>query len=280
VQEIVFYIKLYLLFFVGIKDIICPTVNPASDMYLKNLTWQETETYLRQHKSIVLPIGSFEQHGPNGMIGTDIICPERVAQTVSESCGILIGPSIPVGMAQHHLAFAGSITVLPTTLIAIIRDYVASLARHGFTQFMFLNGHGGNIASVQAAFSQIHAEVSLGRSPQEQPELELVLCNWFAGKRVMALSNQLYPGIEGSHATPSEVSLTYFAYQEHTKTVGPMQPRVAPNGRFGSAQNYRENFPDGRIGSDPSGANAEHGARLNEASCEDVVERLNQLGFM
>jgi len=249
-------------------------------MYLKNLTWRETEAYLQQRKSIVLPIGSFEQHGPNGMIGTDTICPERIAQSVTEATGILIGPSISVGMAQHHLAFAGSVTLRPTTLIALIQDYVSSFAQHGFTQFLFLNGHGGNIASVEAAFSQIHTEVSLGRSPQDQPELELVLCNWFSGKRVMALSDELFPGIEGSHATPSEVSLSYFAYPEHAKSVGDMEPQVAPDGTFGSANNYRSNFPDGRIGSDPSGASAELGARLCEASTDDVTERLQSLKFI
>ncbi len=249
-------------------------------MHLKNLTWQETESYLQQHKSIILPIGSFEQHGPNGMIGTDIICPERIAQSVTEETGILIGPSISVGMAQHHLAFAGSVTLRPTTLIAVIQDYVTSLARHGFSQFLFLNGHGGNTASVQAAFSQIHAEASLGRSPQDQPELDLVLCNWYMGKRVAALSDKLFPGIEGSHATPSEISLTYFAYPQHKKTVGPMEPRIAPNGNFGSASNYRSNFPDGRIGSDPSGASAEFGASLCEASSVDVIERLQSLEFI
>jgi creatinine amidohydrolase len=248
-------------------------------MHLKHQTWQETEKYLQDHKSIVIPIGSHEQHGPNGMIGTDIICPERIAQEVTGRCGVLVGPSIPVGMAQHHLAFAGSVTLRPTTLIAVIEDYVKSLARHGFRQFMFLNGHGGNVASIQAAFSQIHAETSLGRAPADQGELELVLFNWYTGKRAAALSDELFAGIEGSHATPSEVSLTYFAYPEHAKTAQNMEPRVAPSGGFGSAADYRRRYPDGRIGSDPSGASAEAGGRLCAASTEDVCEKLAALGF-
>ena len=48
-------------------------------MYLKHLTWRETEQYLQQKQSIIMPIGSHEQHGPNGMIGTDIIV-VRVAE--------------------------------------------------------------------------------------------------------------------------------------------------------------------------------------------------------
>jgi creatinine amidohydrolase len=41
---------------------------------------------------------------------------------------------------------------------------VMSLARHGFTRFYFINGHGGNVATVTASFSEIYAERSMERS--------------------------------------------------------------------------------------------------------------------
>jgi len=54
-------------------------------MQLHLSTWQEVETYLSRSTGIVLPIGSTEQHGPNGLIGTDAICPEVVAKGVGEA---------------------------------------------------------------------------------------------------------------------------------------------------------------------------------------------------
>ena len=134
-------------------------------MELKFCTWQEVETYLEKSRAIVLPIGSTEQHGPNGLIGTDALCPESLALKLGEETGALIAPTISVGMAQHHLAFAGSITLLPSTLILVIRDTVNSLIQHGFRRFYFLNGHGGNIATVNAAFSEVYAQSSLGQAP-------------------------------------------------------------------------------------------------------------------
>jgi creatinine amidohydrolase/Fe(II)-dependent formamide hydrolase-like protein len=66
--------------------------------------------YLRSSRGIILPIGSTEQHGATGVIGTDAICAEIVARGVGEAAGALVTPTIAVGMAQHHLGFAGSIT--------------------------------------------------------------------------------------------------------------------------------------------------------------------------
>lgn len=239
-------------------------------MLLHLQTWEEVEAYLRHAKGIIVPIGSTEQHGPNGLIGTDAICAEAIAAGVGDAVGALVGPTINVGNAQHHLAFAGTITLRPTTLIAVISDYVASLARHGFERFYFINGHGGNIATISAAFAEIYAGASLRRG-DNTPAVRCALKNWWETAGVHKLSKELFGDREGSHATPSEVSVTQHVHPAAIKQrpMGPPAPRARG---FTDAEDYRRLFPDGRIGSDPTLATPEHGARFIETAVRDIAE--------
>jgi creatinine amidohydrolase len=174
-------------------------------------------------------------------------------------------------MSQHHLGFAGSATLRPATLMLVVRDVVQSLAVHGFRRFFFINGHGGNVATVTAAFDEIYAAISLG---DPVPPVRCRMSFWF-GPRCKEISAELYAGVDGHHATASEVSLAQFYQQEHIK-YAQMSPKVAPSmPQFFQAADYRARYPDGRIGSDPSLSSPEHGKRLYDAAVLDMVEAYN-----
>lgn len=238
-------------------------------MLLQLATWQEVEAYLKRSTGIIIPIGSTEQHGPNGLIGTDCICPETVARGVADKLEVLVAPTINYGMAQHHLGFPGTVSLRPSTLMAVVKDVVETLALHGFDRFYFLNGHGGNVATVTAAFSEVYAGISL--SPAGGRALRMKVSNWWQSPGVLRLSKELYGRAEGRHATPSEVALTWFAYPEAVKHVV-MSPELAPNGEIHDAKDFRARFPDGRIGSNPALASIEAGERLWQAAVADVLE--------
>ncbi len=229
-------------------------------MLLHLSTWPEVDQYLKRSTGIIIPIGSTEQHGPIGLIGTDAICAETIAKHAAEDGDVLVGPTFNVGSAQHHLGFSGTMSLRPSTMIAVILDWVQSLARHGFTRFYFLNGHGGNSAPINAAFAEIHAARSFAGA-SNLPPLRCKLRNWWEFSEVLAEARKLYGKAEGSHATPSEVAVTWFTYPEAIKR-GALSPAIAPNGPFHDAEDYRARFPDGRMGSDPSLATPEHGAQL------------------
>ncbi len=239
-------------------------------MKLQLMTWPEVEAYLQRSQTIIVPIGSTEQHGPTGMIGTDALCPEIVAEGMAEQRELLIGPTLSIGMAQHHLAFAGSLSLRPSTLIQVLVDVVESLAGHGFKQIVFLNGHGGNIATVQAAFAEIWSAASFRGT---ESKLDLRLVNWFQGPRVAGLSRELFGNKEGSHATPSEISLVLSAYPEAARSVA-LEPLMPPTGPIRDARDFRQQHPDGRMGARSDLATADHGHRLRKAAVADALELL------
>jgi len=83
-------------------------------MLLHQSTWIEIGQFLERSRTVVIPIGSNEQHGPTGLLGTDWMCPEIIAHEAQKHADILIGPTFNIGMAQHHLGFPG--TIFPCAL--------------------------------------------------------------------------------------------------------------------------------------------------------------------
>lgn len=236
-------------------------------------SWPEIDARLKDgaalSKTVIVPIGSNEQHGPTGLLGTDWLCPEIIAHAAEKGDErLIIAPTFNIGMAQHHLAFPGTISLRPSTFMAAITDWVSSLARHGFERIYFLNGHGGNVATIEATFSEIYADWSF---VEEQPPFVLKLRNWWDLPGVHKLCEEIFPVGHGSHATPSEIAVTQAGYPDRIKTAD-YSPQIAPNGPIRDALDYRARFPDGRIGSDPAQASPEKGQRIIDASIPALIE--------
>ncbi len=237
-------------------------------MLLHLSTWPEVEAYLELSQGIILPIGSTEQHGPTGLIGTDAICAEAIARGVGEVTNALVGPTINVGMALHHTRFPGTISLQPTTLIQVIRDYLTSLTRAGFTKFFFINGHGGNVATLKAAFSESYAHLTdLNILNAEQVQCRVG--NWFTCASVYKLAKELYGNQEGSHATPTEVAVTQYVYPDAIKEA-PLTAEVASGQLIYGAVDFRRRYPDGRMGSNPALATPEHGQQFYELAVKEL----------
>ncbi len=239
-------------------------------MLLHLSTWPEVENYLKISQGIIIPIGSTEQHGPTGLIGTDAICAEAIAKGVGEETQAMVAPTINVGMALHHTAFPGTMSLRPTTLIQVIEDYLTCLTKAGFTRFFFINGHGGNIATLKGAFSQTYYHLAHLNLPQAD-HVRCQVGNWFMCRSVYKKAKELYGDQEGSHATPSEVAVTQYIYPESIKNA-PLAKDVASGYPIYGSADFRRHYPDGRMGSNPALATPEHGQQLYELAVKELCE--------
>jgi creatinine amidohydrolase len=119
---------------------------------MKTLLLEEmTSPEIRQaiadgYKTVIVAAGSIEQHGKHLPIGTDTMAGTTCALEIAEGLGhTLVAPTIRPGCSDHHMPFAGTITIPAEVLKDLARAYCRSLAQHGFERIVLLATHGGNI---------------------------------------------------------------------------------------------------------------------------------------
>jgi len=131
---------------------------------LGNMTSDEIREKMGASLVAFLPIGSIEQHGPYLPLKTDAFLVEcvarRVAELVSNSTPILLLPTVWFGVSSHHMDFAGTLSLTPETFVNVLTEIGLSLVQHGVRKIFFLNGHGGNRASVQVAATKLRDTTS------------------------------------------------------------------------------------------------------------------------
>lgn len=134
---------------------------PSPVVELGRMTTLEAARLLKTAKIALIPVGSTEQHGGNMTMNTDTKLAEALSRRVAERLypHLIVLPAVPVGISYHHMGFAGSMTLSPQTLQAVLFDYMRSFMRHGIRRFVLMNGHGGNQAALSAIAAQAKYEL-------------------------------------------------------------------------------------------------------------------------
>lgn len=123
----------------------------------EDMNWPDIkEAIAKGFTTAVIAIGSTEQHGPHLPTTTDTLIGDAIANKVAARLeNALQAPTIRIGCSDHHLAFPGTISCRPSTLKAIINDYIESLEKHGFKTIILLPSHGGNFTPVKEAIDDL-----------------------------------------------------------------------------------------------------------------------------
>ncbi len=234
-------------------------------MRLALMNWPQVEDYLQGKQTLIIPVGSTEQHGPNGLIGTDHLVADAIALAVGEGTGTLVHPPLTVGMSLYHLGFPGSSSLTSETLLHVLNELVESQARHGFRRFFFINGHGGNTPVAQAAACDL-----FGR----RADLEWTWQSWWTHPRVKELEDKFFGERNGNHASAAEISITEHLFPGQVAAIEPCDIARPDFDWPLSPESFRAAFPDGRMMSDPSLADAVKGRKLFELCVEVFSEEL------
>ncbi len=123
------------------------------------MTWQEVEERIQECDTILIPVGSTEQHGPHLPLDNDHFVSARFGELVCDALWpdikLTLAPTLAFGHSPHHMDFKGTITIDEIELAEVYIDIAMSLTQHGFSNIIFLNGHGGNKAALTIALNKL-----------------------------------------------------------------------------------------------------------------------------
>ncbi|MBM3885382.1 MAG: creatininase family protein [Gemmatimonadetes bacterium] len=220
----------------------------------------------------VLPWGATEAHNRHLPYGTDTILAETVAVEAArraEQQGVRVAvlPAVPFGVNTTQLDIPGTLNVMPTTQLALLRDLVDSLAGQRVKKLVILNAHGGN------DFKWMIREL------QPRTPVFLSTINWW-----QVVDPTLFFDAPGDHAGELETSVMMAIAPELVRSLDEAGPgRARPwrmaalrEGWAWAPRRWTQVTDDTGIG-DPKAATAEKGARFFDAVCAKVAGYLVEL---
>ena len=115
---------------------------------------------------VLLPVASTEQHGPHLATGVDDVlvgevCRRAAAKLVAMGKAVVVTPVLWAGLARHHLAFGGSVTLSLATYQALLTDLGRSIKEAGFRRLVIVNGHGGNMTALNAMSAELTRDIGI-----------------------------------------------------------------------------------------------------------------------
>lgn len=139
-------------------------------MYLAEYTSDDFKANIDKANIAIVPIGSVEAHGHHLPLGTDVFSPRLFCKSINEKIGeeLWIAPEIPYGQSYDLSVYPGTIHI-PTEVMSNYIFFVGkSLFDNGIAKLIFLNGHGGNINSLNLASEKL---MQLG--------MDVIIINWW-----------------------------------------------------------------------------------------------------
>jgi creatinine amidohydrolase len=229
-------------------------------MIIEEMTMPEFVSGLEKTRTVFLPFGATEEHGPHLPLSTDTLHAVEVGRKLALKRDIFVAPPIPYGVCRSTSRHPGTITLSTATLRALVLDIVTSFHRQGLRNFVLLTGHaGGTHTSVL---------IDAGEELLERfPDIRIaVLTEFMLAARE---GRGLIETTDDSHAGEIETSRILHS---HPHLVRGTAEREYPEFPTGILVRDKTKFWPGGVWGDPSRASADKGRQLEDL----VVDSLDR----
>lgn len=224
--------------------------NPAVSTQLADRAWPEVAT----GSSVLLPIGSLEQHGPHLPLDTDTVIATSVAQAIADRLrasdpSVIVAPALPFGASGEHQDFPGTISIGHVALAEVLREMIRSLSTWA-ERIIVVNGHGGNVPTLITVVNQMRIE---------NHDVAWIPCLFEANQDAHAGHDETSVML---HLAADRVRMDR-AVRGNTESLESLLPLLLASG-------VRAASPSGVLG-DPTEASVTHGKRIFAATVEQAV---------
>lgn len=172
-------------------------------LWLAEMTAKDVATAIEAGATtVILPLGSTEQHGAHLPLGTDSFRAAALAERLAHALGdALVAPVLPIGCSDEHTGFAGLIGLDHATLANVVADAARRMAGWGVRRLVVLSAHGGNAEALELARARL----------QDAPGTpQLVICcsaaSLGSALEAVAAADGISPAARGLHAGEWETS--------------------------------------------------------------------------
>jgi creatinine amidohydrolase len=237
------------------------------------LAWTELAERLRDVEAAILPIGATEAHGPHLPLSTDVIIAVEAARRAARRLAAAGRPALMLPPLSYVVTFAaapfaGTLTLQPATLRALVVDLGIALAAQGIRRLALASAHLEplHLQTLTEAAATIEAGTPC-RVAVPDPRAP----GWAA-----RLGEEFQRGAR--HGGAYETSLLLAVRPDLVRTerlagLAPVWIDLPARLRAG-ARDFREAGGDLAYFGDPARASAEEGARLFEVLAEMIATSL------
>lgn len=199
-------------------------------------------------RTLALPLGACEQHGPHLPLDTDArIAAAAAARLAAARPDVAVAPALPYGASGEHEDFPGTLSAGADALRTLLVELIRSATRT-FPRVLLVNAHGGNAAAVEAVVAHQQAESRNVRAWHVDLRGDA-----HAGRAETSAMLALAPELVRLDAARAGV----------TTAVAELLPRLR-------AEGVRAVSPNGVLG-DPAGASAAEGEMLLARAAAELI---------
>lgn len=229
-------------------------------MILDEITMPQFERFLEGSRTVILPFGSVEEHGPHLPLCTDTLQVFEVCRRAAERTGALLAPAVPYGVCRSTRNHPGTVGIGTATLRALAVELGCDFYRQGLRNFVLISGHAGK--------THLLTLVDAGEELLERlPGARVTVISEY--HEIQACGRGVVETEDDSHAGEIETSRVMHLRPDLVQGTAPAEWPVFPHALL--VRDKRRYWPGGVWG-DPGPATPEKGRRLTEIAVDRLVE--------